>query len=193
MINTKTFAGSHYSRAQQLQIVSWNVGGLGKKKKWRKNKDFFANQCMWDVACLQETKMTEAKLNQHMVPIIEGDASWVFSSRSLGGLAMFIHPQLEAKVIASRQDEIGWMPPATARQRDRGIIPPRQFWYQWVVLDTNMGCMGICNIYGPQSARGRQERALALPRECPRSDCSVDFLWGHELYQKFPGSAGSDS
>lgn len=157
MSSTRTFAGGHYNRAQQLQIISWNVGGLGKKKKWRKIKEFFAHQCMWDVVCLQETKMTEAKLKQRMVPIIEGEASWVFSSRSHGGLAMFLHPQFEAKVVATGQDTVGWTPPATARQRDRGITPARQFWFQWAVFDTNMGKMGVCNIYGPQSPRGRKE------------------------------------
>lgn len=146
-----------FDRTQQFQVVSGNVGGLSADKKWRRVKDFFANKCTWDVAFLQETKMTEAKLKKRMVPLMEGEGKWVFTSRSHGGLAMFFHPRMEAKVLSSGHDQVGWTPPPTARQRARNIAPTRQFWYQWAILDTKLGHVGLCNIYGPQSDRGRKE------------------------------------
>lgn len=138
-----------YDRTQQLQIISWNINGPGEGKKWSRVKDFFANGCMWDIALLQETKMTEKKLQKHLRPLMEGEAKWMFTSKSHGGLAMFVHPRLEARVVQSGQDSIGWIPPPTSRQRAYGIPPSRQFWFQWMILDTKIGPLGICNLYGP--------------------------------------------
>lgn len=59
--------------------------------------------------------MTEVKLKQRMVFIIEGEVFWVFLFRLYGGFVMFFYSQFEVKVVVTGQDTVGWTFSVTAR------------------------------------------------------------------------------
>lgn len=63
---------------------------------------------------------------------------------------MAIHPSLTDSVLDYGVDEKGWA------QTIRGVVGPVQKWFQWIVLQTPMGHMGVCNVYAPQSERGKK-------------------------------------
>lgn len=108
-------------RAQQTQILSWNVGGLGRKQHWKTVHDFFASGCAWDVACLQETKLSDDSLISKRIPLLEGHIEWLPASQSRGGLALAIHPESASKVISQGCDTIGWTPRPNLREREAGM------------------------------------------------------------------------
>lgn len=143
-------------RSQQVQVVSWNVGGLGRKQRWKVVHDFFKTGCAWDIACIQETKQPDDSLISKRLPLLDGHVEWLPATGSRGGLALAIHPEANVSVISKGYDTVGWTPRPMAQERAAGILPQAQYWYQWVKLDTEAGPLGICNIYAPLTPSGKR-------------------------------------
>lgn len=63
---------------------------------------------------------------------------------------MAIHPSLVSSILDYGYDEEGWP------QIIHGVVGPNQSWFQWIVIHTAMGPVGICNVCAPQSSRGKK-------------------------------------
>ncbi|GBG59078.1 hypothetical protein CBR_g24421 [Chara braunii] len=138
----------------RIRIGTWNVKGLGDtggRQKGRRLKQWIHDRNL-DIALVQETKLSEAKLAQ-LTDWWDGPQLWSPARGSKGGTAILVHRRIEAEFLDYDAD----------------------LWGRWVWLKLRIEgiVLVVATVYAPNEPNDRLQFVRALPYCLPRTEHMV--------------------
>ncbi|GBG81643.1 hypothetical protein CBR_g32636 [Chara braunii] len=142
---------SHMGR---IRIGTWNVKGLGDtggRQKGRRLKQWIHDKNI-DIAIVQETKLSEAKLAQ-LTDWLDGPQLWSAARGSKGGTVILVHRRIEAELLDYDPDLWG-----------------RWVWLKLLIEGT---VLVVATMYAPNEPNDRLQSIRALSYCLPRTEHMV--------------------